>query len=739
MLNVVLFWSVLSPLKGLSVVDFMPSGIATDLQGNILINPSFKGNWAGIKSWSIGTGGGEDWLPPENINDPWWGGSPGEVGDGSGSMPDDPDCTYCDGSKDKDALLADNQSLLTGGGYRFLPIVYPDIDGYTYIVNLSDGKMIKALGPDEIPVSDKGFKVIKMRRTGLTIGLIGSTFLVGFGAVSANLILNANGNLGWVSETHVRTYEEIDDLPFMNHIPTTRENVEALAKGDSITFQADGTIGIHVGLGVGPMMTGVEANITGSWITNIRKTGKDKIAVSYTRGNVKNVDIMVGTIGLQKAKAWYKGLRETQAYEFDLSRPDGMTLYKRMLKGDVATVKKYYLKQLSMYKWKKFAKENKLDEVSKREMLLRLSVKKWKASIKNNKDIITDDEKELLDIFFTKLTVKMIRIGTRQTTGTAVRSFFSIPLLLKYNWTSNGRDVVVVKSREIADGMIGTSYLGVSKKIKTTSGGLSSHSNQSKVFVGGIQEVIQLNPGGPPVRAVRIFGQLKYEYHRKKWREKKWDEKIKQAAARIGFKKELMSIVRPYNDKVAFAQHSADLLLSQETIIHWINWANGNDVNILKESARKMLVDWFNNLENKQIELCGRSIRRLCKRRKLKEIDEYTSQAYKALNELSKLIPTGKEGVHEYKKKYKQFAKQMTKFGEGFSKNHFILHAFLNIARVSNGDQFLVFQWQGSHFPRQQKVLIPSKKFIFTGHQVCGIMGQTELDDCQRPLVLTPM
>jgi len=729
--------------------DFMPSGLNTDGGGNIGMDPPFDDGWdpgpgdggewdpGDGGDWNPGTGGGDPVLPPEDIDDPEWGGSPGDGG-GDGP-PDDDDCSYCDGYDDEEEMEADNRKIIGQVGYRVTPSISIDLDGYTYIVNLSENTNVGKVEPNKTPISEKGFKVIKMRRGGLSLSVKGSAYLSGFAAVSASLGVNVAGGLAWVAERHVKTYPEIKKLPFITRVPSEPEDLKKLAVGDSVTFQMSGTIGIHVGLSIGPMQTGVEANVTGTWTTNVRKTGRNLVQVAYTKGNAKAVQIMVGTIGMKKAKKWYRNLRETQAYEFDLSKRDGLKLYKRMLKGDVATVKKYYLKQLAVFKWQKFAKANMIDQKRRKMRLARIAFRKWKTKIKSKKYSISKRDQRIINTFFKKLTAKMITIGTRQTTGTAVESSVGLPIFFRYNWTSGDRSVVVEKTREITDGMIGTNYMGVYKESKATSGVLTHHSNQIKLFMGGFQEIVILNPGQRPSKSLRMFGQLKYEYHRTKWNEKKWDEKIKQAAARLGHRKALTSIKRPYDGKAKFGQHSADLLLSQNTFRFWMNWAKKNKPDILVKMALWEVDKWFKNKSHKRKEICLHLVRGLCKRDQKREVKKSIPRAVNLLKEMSEGIPTGKEEPKVYVKKLKAFAKNMADFGANFAKNQFTLNAFLNLARKSPGDQYMVFQWQGSPFARGYKVLLPSKKYKFKGHQICGIIGSNLKDRCDRPTKMDPM
>ena len=74
------FFLLLSTTQLSHAQDFMPSGLNTNGGGDIATDPPFDtGDW-GDDDWNPGTGGGDEWLPPEDIDDPEWGGGPGDGG-----------------------------------------------------------------------------------------------------------------------------------------------------------------------------------------------------------------------------------------------------------------------------------------------------------------------------------------------------------------------------------------------------------------------------------------------------------------------------------------------------------------------------------------------------------------------------------------------------------------------------------------------------------------------------------
>jgi hypothetical protein len=683
--------------------DFLPSGLPTDNGGNV----TFPTTFATFASES--NAGGGDWIPPEDYEMP--------KGGGEDNLPD--------------------EIKHVGGtfGFELQPQVIVDADGYTYIINLDENAKIE---PDQESISKKGFKVIKMRKGTLGLGITATTITPGFDFVSPQIGVNAVGSRGFVSEHYVNGLEEAKKIPFVEMTPFTQDRVARMNIGDSLTYVTEGTIGVHVGIALGAYfgspvgITGVEANITGSWITNIRKVGIQRVQVAYTKGNIKNISFSAGSIGMKSAKEWYKNIAETFAFEFDLDKPNGFELYKRMLIGDIKTVKKYYLKEMVANQWVKFAKEKNINQ------LVKSAAVKWRSK-SNSATLLSRRDQELVSAFFRRLTVKMITVGTRQSSGTAVRSSIAVPILFRYDWVHRDRSVVVEKTREVADGVIGTTHMGVYKELKATSGIATHHSNQIKLFMGGIQEMTVLNPGEAPFRMRRMFAQMKYEYHRTKWKQKKWDEKIVEAAAIFGFRRELLDINPPYDDKVDFGQQTADLLLSENSIKYLMGYANRKTPDELINKANLKIDQWFADESNSRFELCHGLVRPLCKKHIIRETANSVPKALRALSEVSKLLPKGDEIPKEYEKKLKEFSKAFAEFGQEFSKNQFILNAFIDLARSSPGDVYLVFQWQGSGFPRGSKVLIPSKYFKLSGHKVCGQIGAVLKERCDSPTNFDPM
>jgi len=201
--------------------DYLPPGMDVGGGGNITIDPPFDGGWdGGDEPWNPGSGGGDPWLPPEDVDDPEWGGDPGDGG-GGGGPGDDDDCSYCDGYDDEHEMESDNKSIMGKVAFKVSGSAMVDFDGYTYIINLSENTNIGKVEPGKNPISEKGFKVIKMRRGGLSLNVSGSTYLSGMSAISANIGLNVSGGLAWVAERHVKEYSQIKKLPFfMPMVPT---------------------------------------------------------------------------------------------------------------------------------------------------------------------------------------------------------------------------------------------------------------------------------------------------------------------------------------------------------------------------------------------------------------------------------------------------------------------------------------------------------------------------------------
>jgi hypothetical protein len=529
----------------------------------------------------------------------------------------------------------------------------------------------------------------------------------------------------------VQTYAETKNLPFITGIPTNDRKLNELSVGDSITFLVTGTIGIHAGMTIGYVTGGVEANVTGEWVTNVRKLGPLRVSVSYTRGRIRNVAITAGTIGVRAAKSWYKNLTETQAYEFDLSKPEGWKLYRRMLRGDVKAVKKYYLKELAVNRWTKFAKENKIKGTNE---LARAAAMKWRSKTLPYRYKLSKRDRNLVETFFQTMTVKMITIGTRQTQGSAATVKIGVPIFFSYNWNTGDKSLVIDRSREVADGLIATNYYGVYKETKGAEGALTKHSNQTKLFMGGHQEMFFLNPGDGPKRMLKMYGQMKYEFHQEKWDDKKWDEQIREAAAFFGFRKELIEIPKPYGKESKYGQFTADLLLGQKTILYWMDWARKNNPDLLVKRGTWKVEQWFKDEGNKRIEICKGLVRPLCKKNMNWEVEKNLPKALEALKEMSRTKPVGDELPKDFDKKVKAYAKSMADFGKYFTKNQFIMNTFVELAHSSSGDQYLVFQWQGTSFQRGYKVLIPSKYYKFRGHQICGVIGAPLKERCDTPL-----
>jgi hypothetical protein len=693
--------------------DSMPDGLPTGPGGDVGTPPNDDG-----APWDPGSGGGDPWNPPSE----------------GGEDPDN--CYYCDGDSDTGGQEGKNQIEAAKIGFKAVPSVMVDADGYTYIINLSENAAVGRIEPEKEPVSDKGFKVIKMRRGGLSVGVSGEMMIAGFPGIAPNIGLTVGGNVGFVQERFVATYPEIKKLAFIKFLPTKQSALDELANGDSITFLVSGTIAVHAGIILGGVSGGVEANVTGEWVANVRKIGPQRVQVAYTRGKIGSVAITAGSIGLKAAKSWYKELTETQAYEFDLSKPDGWTLYKRMLRGDVKTVKKYYLQELTVNRWSKYAKENKL---TSRDELVRSAARKWKAKSMPTKYRLSGRDRMLLETFFRTMTVKMITIGTRQTTGTAATVKVGVPIFFSYNWNTGDKSVVVDRSREIADGLISTNYYGVYKTSKGAEGVWTRHALEQKIFLGGIKELTFLNPGDGPKKMIKIFGQVKYEFHQEKWREGQWDEKMTDAAAFLGFRKEITGIRRPYAGTAKFGQNTADLLLGEKTFQFWMNWAKNNKPDMLVQAGTEKVEEWFNDRINQRTELCRGLVRPLCKKSMNYEVEKQVPKALIALRDISEFMPTGQESSSDYTRKMKYISKAMAEFGKSFTTNQFIMNSFLDLAKSGDGDQYLVFQWQGSPFPRGFKVLIPSKYYKFRGHQICGLLGAPPRQRCDSPTNMDPM
>jgi hypothetical protein len=612
------------------------------------------------------------------------------------------------------------------------PTVSVDADGYTFIINLSTNAMVDRITPeDEQMRSSAGFKVVKMRQGHLSLG-VGASMLIPGVPVSPDAGLAIGGGRTWVSENYVRTYDEANKLPFITGVPNKKEEIERMAIGDSLTFVTVGTMSIHAGASLFVASGGIEANVVGEWTCNVRRVGRSLMQVAYTKGKIGSVALTAGAIIPSIAKRWYKGLEETQAYEFNLSHPDGYALYNRMLRGDVRAVKKYYLRDLVFKGWGRYAAQKRIPSPRR---LAKMAAIKWRYKTFGGPPLTSKQQRDL-NTFLAPMAAKMISIGTRHTEGTSMVASVGIPILIRKTWEPKHKDVVVENYREVRNGVIGTTYSGIFKNLETVSGILSPHTNRIKLFIGSVQNVTYINPGKNPINFLRLYGQFKYSYGGQGWKEGDWADEILKMSRRIGFKEELQSIQRPYQNESQYGQISSDLLLSQKSMLDLMNWAVSSSPQGLIDLTVAEIGQWFARSDMQRTELCEVLKRDLCEKKMINETEKGIQMAAEALREMVDQFPTGKENAKYFAEKLKRVAKHMARFGEGFTRTQFTLNAFLNLAKKGQGDQFMVAQWMGAAIKRDQKILVPSRRFSFRGHTLCAYSPNRL---CGKPNQLDPM
>jgi hypothetical protein len=282
----------------------------------------------------------------------------------------------------------------------------------------------------------------------------------------------------------------------------------------------------------------------------------------------------------------------------------------------------------------------------------------------------------------------------------------------------------VENSNEIRDGVIGTTYTGIFKETQAFPGIDSSQSNRSKLFLGSVQHMIYLNPGGENINFLRLYGQFKYAFMGNKSA-----EEIHEISRRLGFMGELNSSSFSNKKEAELDQITVDILLSQKSMVELMNWANSSDSIPLIRSSKAKIKEWFSNASNRPVQLCDTLQKAICEMEISNETQKGIQMAYESLKKMYLLMPSGNEYSKQFQNKLRGLSIEMAHFGEGFIKTQFSLNAILDILKERKGDKFMIVQWRDA-LNRGQRILIPSSGFSFKGNQVCG---QRPNMNCGKP------
>jgi len=606
--------------------------------------------------------------------------------------------------------------ISTANQMAFTPLAtnFFDKEGHRTIINLSTKPDI---GNDKYPKSDRGFKVIDIRKGEIKFDILKDKKIdlpfLPIGDLEFGLDIVAG--LTWATEKHVRHYSSIESLPTIGRIPTQRSDFDKWAVNDSLTYRVHGKMAVHLGIGITILNGAILAEVNGSWTANIRKTSENTIQVAYTQGLIGDVKLPFKKMLKETAESWYLKHDEMLSYEFNLSKNYGWDLYIRMIHGDVKTVKAFYLKELVSRNFLSFAKKQNI--FSKTDMV-NLAGKKWLSRIRYD---VTFNQRQMnkLKEFFSRMTVKMIVVGSRHTSGSLSFQSKRWPFSVRKKIETTKKETIIEKSYELGDGVFGKSFIGLYELSKLSSGVFSKKMDNRYIFGGNIQRILILNPTNKPSTLVRFSGFMKYVHKQPKWSRKTWKREMNRLSSILGFKEILSTIPAPYKKNAINVQLTADLLLSQKTISGWMAWALKNTSNRLIRKVEANADLWFNNNANNFKDICNIDNLEKCKIEIYTRIDSSARIASQALKRMALNLPTGKESVQGMEKKLKEFASIMADFGEGILNNQFVLKTFLDIARkISGGDQHLVVQWQGENIGKGERVIIPSSLYTVIGNKV---------------------
>lgn len=396
-------------------------------------------------------------------------------------------------------------------------------------------------------------------------------------------------------------------------LPRTAQVLENWRVSDSAYWESQGGVALYVGTGVDPLNVGVFAVATGGWTNFLQKTGPNKVYVERAKKNIKSVSFGAG---ISYPNISIEKVAEDAAgfaYEFTLESNESIEAFERFMAGDNT-------------------KAQELEKFSDRGVL----------KISNTAET---------------------RLGISRSFGVATPF---LPILSFKTSVENSYD----QSSENTVWDEGT-YKDVGMYIKQRSSSLfGQHFKLSRSFTGG-QNVLDLPGKDNAGRNItkKTFGTFKYSYMSDWGQELRLRKYIAKAKSLTGLTSETCVKVPESSNSLAFNQVNLELNLSNEYIRAIMNSdkSENNLLDKIKKSAlhfqaTKDLVGACEELKADQ----GPDIDDTCN----KSSNSLIEKSFEKLNtyaaNMSATVDTDK----------KEFAKNITKFGEEIWKSPFIFKAF---------------------------------------------------------------
>ena len=638
---------------------------------------------------------------------------------------------------DKNGNIIQSVSLdeeFTGPKKSLTTLAYvATIDQGRSIINLSKPsffKKIKSLNDKKKPPNDgSGFLVTQAFRLDVPPSpvdfLAESVGAFSIGKVFPTIVAPQMGILiaaqaGIVGKLFIKKYEDIDKLPTILKIPDDQNSLNKYEIGDSLTYEANGGLGIMFGVGsntynaikeknlsflnsipVASLSAGIGSLIQGEWICSIKKTGKSTIQARYINKKIKKMMFYANAAAVLELAAYeatkYEGTGIGAFYEFDISKPKGLKSYKHFLKGSAISA----FKMVSDFKAKEVFSHGQSKRKGKKRKPMKLPVRPLMDYKSNYK-------------------------------GEEERFSYNLPFLYGIQ-NKKGFATVSTETKIPGKNSSIKTHLGVYRKEKDSFGYFKKDYYRLSMFAGTHQVLKHIESDDSVSIQKRVSGNYKYHYHNGSLSEGDLESEIYKMAAMTGFKKELYRIkisspnfnMRKYLESkkslatlksftrkkdLGTAKISLDLMLSMNAIQEIKSKALTG--NVFKQSAMRRLDNWFQDKNNKRWEICttllkGQSSkmgRDLCKRKMKKETKSEVSNALKSLIGMQRYIG---------QRQYENFAKEFSKFGKALIKNQFVFRGFLD--NITIGDYHIVVRWAGENFPQGEHIVRQSRSFKFKG------------------------
>jgi hypothetical protein len=222
--------------------------------------------------------------------------------------------------------------------FPVLPLVFGSYQVKNKVVNLTPGEFSTSDAPIILDDYRGGFKVTKIKKYDIGLGVAGQAFVEN----ATGVLAGSSGFVGLAVtkdkfvqfERFVSSKDEISAVKKLR-IPFKAEELTDFKTGESVYYENLGGILFLSGVSAYGLSVGGSVSAEGGFRTLILKTSSEKVFVQVTKISVRKLTLFTGLIVLNLDKDFATELNNGFSYSFDLSIKEAQAAYERLLAGNM--------------------------------------------------------------------------------------------------------------------------------------------------------------------------------------------------------------------------------------------------------------------------------------------------------------------------------------------------------------------------------------------------------------------